>query len=259
MEDANMSDARSLPVTLQLSEFIQRERDRFDTKHNNMFAFSWSEVARYRGYLDIIFGRYTQASRDFMENTKAQQALTKPGTHPMTPEQMRFSEQGAEISARLHLEIESFYLFTKILLDKVARALEFYFGKGRGRSLDSHDDLTKHFPAYAEQKALQLDAPFIALIAKCKKEIADYRDYQIAHEKSPRTTRSTMYSRDGTNVRMLLNQIYPKDTDTQIESASLDTLLPLVDEYVAAVLAFVTQNCDKTALRIEAKRMGNSN
>ena len=35
------------------------------------------------------------------------------------------------LTTRLHLEIESFYLFAKILLDKVAHFVEFYFGPGR--------------------------------------------------------------------------------------------------------------------------------
>jgi len=238
-----------------LSAFINTERARFQNEHNNVFATSWAAVSRYRGYLDMIFERYKQASQDFIENTKAQQALMKPGTHPMTDEQMRLAEQGAEITARLHLEIESFYLFAKIFLDKVAHALEYYFGPGRGLSLDSHDDLTRDLAKYAELKGLTLSSSLSICIQKCKKEISDYRDYQIAHEKSPRTMRGTMYSLDGSDVRMFLNQIYPRSPNVkQIESGTPDALLLLIDEYLSNVLAFVSQNSAKTALKLEERK-----
>jgi|GEM_PF-1690829 len=242
-------------ICLRISAFIDKERNRFENQHNNMFAYSWSAIVRYRDYLNIILERYKTASQDFIQNHKAQQALVRPGNHPMTQEQMKLAQEGAEISARLHLEIETFYLFAKILLDKVVHAIGFYFGPGRGISLDSHDDLSKDLAAYIELKELVSDSSLSDSFQKCKTEISDYRDYQIAHEKSPRTMRGTMFSLDGSNVRMFLGQIYPRETDkNQIESGTPDALLQLIDEHISNVLSFVEKNREKVGLKLEKKK-----
>ena len=57
------------------------------------------------------------------------------------------------MTGQLHLEIESYYLFSKIMLDKIVHALEFYFGQGRKKSLDSHDGLVKNSASYVARKA----------------------------------------------------------------------------------------------------------
>jgi hypothetical protein len=75
-------------------------------------------------------------------------------------------------------------LFAKILLDKIARAIEFYFGTVP----DSHDDFVKHLDRYVRAKDLSLPRGFKQDLQGLKREISDFRDYQIAHEKSPDST-----------------------------------------------------------------------
>jgi hypothetical protein len=110
----------------------------------------------------------------------------------------------------LHLEIESFYLFAKILLDKIAHALEFYFGLGRKKSLDSHDGLVKNFAQYAEVKCLTLPSDFMTIAARLKTDVSDYRDYEIAHEKSPRRMSGTVFDAEG-RMRIVATSLYPTE------------------------------------------------
>src|SRR2546430_13789509 len=196
----------------KLSEFIALERYRFEGKHNNMFAFSFHEVERYYDFLEIIYVRHASAVREYLMAFNAfQQTIDKSsGSHPMTDEQMVLLEKNSRLGNIVQLEIESYYLFAKMLLDKIARALEFYFGKGNKFSLDSHDDLVKCIEEYSTAKDLVLDGNLFTLAKKLKNDISDFRDYQIAHLKSPRTVRGTTV--DG---RMLLTQIYPKENDEQ--------------------------------------------
>lgn len=237
-----------------LLAFISSEPDRFDNEHNNMFAFAFAEVGRYRRYLDVVLQRYLQAGKEFIENTQAMQARTEPGTHPVTPDLQALHDEGARISDSLHQEIETFYLFAKILLDKLARAIEFYFGTVRRRPLDSHDDLTKNLRAYAESKNLQLDPALLVAVDDCRKQVSDYRDHNIAHEKSPRTMRGTLFSHDGGKVRMFLNRIYPSDNDSQVESIPLDELMPILDRCLEKMLDFVVANKERTNLTLEVNR-----
>ncbi len=71
--------------------------------------------------------------KEIFERGKSGDAFTK--------EESAFLDQGPVLFNQLHLEIESFDLFAKIFLDKIANFLEFYFESARGLSLDSHDQL----------------------------------------------------------------------------------------------------------------------
>lgn len=237
----------------KLNEFISSERNRFDNKHNNMFSFAFSQVSRYYGFLLVIQKRHKLASDQFISNFRQFQATMKgaKGSHPMTTEQMHIQAEGAKITTELHLEIESFYLFAKILLDKLTRAVEFYFGSARGLSLDSQDKFCKNIQAYAKGKGLEINAELVQRAEEMKKEISDFRDQQIAHHKSPRTVRGTMFGPDK-ETRMMLSNIYPKPEEKQVESKNIAELLKSTDNYIDEVLKFITANKDKTDLDLKS-------
>jgi hypothetical protein len=234
-----------------LITFVRTERDRFSGQHNNMFAFAFSKITRYSQFVDVILERCNAASARFLENTNAMRATMQEGNHPLTLEQLELFGQGLQLTAVLHLEVESFYLFTKILLDNIARAVEFYFGQARGRPLDSHDDLVKNLPGYAAAKGLtNLPDRLVALAAELKQDVSDYRDYEIAHEKSPRTMKATAFNLDGTGVRIASTKLYPGERDQQKESRPPDEVMLVIAEYLAAVVACITENRDRTALEL---------
>src|SRR5690348_14214209 len=108
---------------MELTEFIQTERNRFENENNNKFAFTFSEITRYFDMIQIIQKRYKKSSQKFIDNTKALQASIQNKSGTFTPAQMQVLSQGRELSLQLHLDIESFYLFAKILLDKIAQSL----------------------------------------------------------------------------------------------------------------------------------------
>jgi hypothetical protein len=234
----------------ELSEFISAHRERFIIEHNNVFSFSFSKITRHWNFLEIIFERYVQTSDAFIENSKALRALTLPGTHRVTEEQAALMLAGSGLTTAVHLEIESFYLFAKIILDEIAHALEYYFGQARGLSLDSHDDLTKNLVAYAKAKGLAIPDEFETSVTNLRKRISDFRDYQIAHEKSPRTMRATIWGPDG-HVRMASNKLYPKEKDQQVDTESLSELKLALEDHVRRVINFIEVNADKTNLKLE--------
>jgi hypothetical protein len=233
----------------KLSEFIGLERERFADEDNNKFAMSFSQISRYSAFLDVILKRYEDASRQLFENTRAFQETFSPGQNPVSSSQMALHEEGVRLTILLHLEIESFYLFAKILLDKIARSLEFYFGQEREKSLDSHDDLVKNFESYAGAKSLTLPTDFMAIAAALKKDISDYRDYEIAHEKSPRRMNATVFDEQGT-MRMAAIRIYPTEKDQQVESKALFELQRDLELYVTRVIELIRSNRAQTKLKI---------
>lgn len=236
----------------ELLEFINTGRNDFSTRHNNLFAFSFSQISRYYEFLKIIQARYHKIATEFIENSKAQQATFQSGTNSVTEEQMQLLNRGREITAVLHLEIESHYLFAKILLDKIARAFEFYFGQSRGLPLDSHDDLVKNIQGYISAKQLTtLRDDVKELMQNLKQCVSDYRDKEIAHEKSPRTMKATMFGHGARNtVWVASTKIYPTEKDKQVESKEIDEVMGLIDKYTSEVVKYIQENKDKTNLEI---------
>jgi hypothetical protein len=234
----------------KLSEFIGSERERFANEDNNKFAISFSQISRYSAFLDVIFKRYEDASRLLFQKAKAFQETLLSGKHPLADDQMALHEESFRLTILVHLEIESFYLFAKILLDKIAHSLEFYFGQGRKTSLDSHDDLVKNFASYAVAKGLTLPADFMTIVATLKKDISDYRDYEIAHEKSPRRLNATVFDEHGT-MRMAAISLYPTEKDQQVESKALHELARDLDAYITRVIELIRNNGAKTKLKTE--------
>ena len=236
-------------ISEKLSELIGLERERFSTRHNNMFAMGFLQLVRYYEFLIIVFDRYKEVSERFVKNTQDLQATIEPGTHESTEDQLALREEARSLTTSLHLEIESFYLFAKILLDKVARGLEFYFGSAQKLSLDSHDDLVKGLERYVEVKRLILPDSFLDMAKQLKKNISDHRDYEIAHEKSPRTLHGTIFNAEG-GTKIASIKLYPKERDQQVETKLLDDLLRELDGYIGKVIELVTTNRDKTNLEL---------
>jgi hypothetical protein len=233
-------------------DFISEHRERFEVEHNNIVSLSFSKVTRHWQFLEIIYQRYIDASEALIANSDAMQAIRQPGPgpHTMTAEQISLMNRGHVLSVAAHLEIESFYLFAKILLDEIAHSFECYFGSARGVSLDSHDNLTKYLAAYAAVKELTILPSFAERTVELKKRISDYRDYQIAHEKSPRTLRGTMWGPDR-RLRMSNNRVYPKASDRQVDTESLEELKNSLEDYIRDLIVLIESNADKTALRLQ--------
>ena len=236
----------------KLSIFIDTERERFVRgKHSNLFAFSFSQIVRYHEFLKIISTRYEKASMEFIANTKTLQKTILPGKSFTSEDELKLSAEGEKLNTILHLEIESFYLFAKILLDKVARATEFYFGQARGLSLDSHDDMSKNFEPYIKTKGLTiLSDELKRLISQLKKDISDYRDKQIAHEKSPRTIKGTAFKLDTGESQIINIKLYPTEKDQQFESKEINQMIWLLEQYICEMVDYISLNRDKTNLEL---------
>ena len=237
-------------IRQELNAFIGSERERFANRHNNMFAFGFSQLIRYHEFLAIVVGRYKRASDVFVASTRELQSTMKRGTHEVSEEQQALHVECQNLTTSLHLEIESFYLFAKILLDKVARALEFYFGQARKLSLDSHDDLVKRLEKYASFKKLVLPDDFLKLARQLKADISDHRDYEIAHEKSPRTLHATAFDSEGV-TKIASIKFSPTARDQQVETKPLDDLMMELGRYIEKMIELVTRNRDQTNLELK--------
>lgn len=153
-------------------------------------------------------------------------------------------------SLKVYLRIETFYVFAKILLDRVAGFIPYYFGPARGIGLSKHSQLEDALPGFAEQKGLTLSPSLIERVNEVAGRVSDYRDTQITHGHSPRTMRGTAYYLNTGEAMIYTRRLYPRDrSESGRRSETPRTLLPLIESYVEEIVAFLDSNREKAHRR----------
>ena len=196
------------------------------------------QLRRYYCFLHVILSRYETESKNMAHHMQKS----------IDSEVVSMEDLEASVVSiyELQLDIESFYLFAKIFLDKIARFIEHYFGEQvRNQPLDSHDDLVKNLEAYSEAKRLNLPDGLMAAAKNLKTRVADPRDYQISHEKSPRTMHGIQLDSDG-HIKLTWHRINPKEVERQgIRTEVLSELLIDVETYISMIVEMIKQNQPK--------------
>jgi len=238
-----------------IDDLIEIERscldaDQFTGVQFTGFATSWQAVARYHTFLTVIVEREAKATEIFSLASKAfRNTPPSPGPY-LTAEQERRLNELDNATDLLHLEIESFYLFAKILLDVVARAIEKYFGPGRACSLDSHHDLIANFAEYAAQKKLDIPTDFIEKARRLREDVSKFRDHEIAHSKRLNRVTGTALTADRRQATMtaVSTVVPPERFKPQASSIHVGELMSAVENYIASAIEIVKTNRGKTNL-----------
>jgi hypothetical protein len=238
---------------VRLEDFIWSHRSRFEIRQDNIFAMSWGKITRRLTFLGLIEERYKALSRAYVENSKASQQLIEPGENRVSHELSAMFEEAQRLSIELHLQIESYYLFAKIILDDITRALEYYFGPARNLALDSHDNFCARLQKYASAKNLVVDPDLHDAALDLKRCISDIRDYQISHEKSPRTATGFSYGGSSSGVRLTISRFFPKESEQghHVQTEDLSKLGQSLGLYINLVIAFIENNQTKTRLALK--------
>ena len=231
-----------------INRFVESERKKFKTPYGDWFSASFGKFIRNYQFLIIIAKRHKDESSEYVQvGQPFMSPAGKPGVHRFTDEEQSRWAEWMSLHYFVHLEIESFYLFAKILLDQVAHALEFYFGQVRNTSLDSHDQLVKHLENFSKGNKLDLPSELMALAGDLKETISDHRDYEIAHEKSPKTVHGTAIY--GNQIGITSFRVYPQsERDQTVQTKPPEELLNKIDQYLNLVMEFFKNNSDRSQL-----------
>lgn len=172
---------------------------------------------------------------------------------PINAEQTRFIRESHQLTNLVHLEIESFYMFAKIFLDKIALFIQNYFGPERGISLISHHKLANNLEKFRLAKDLVYPQGFPQSVIFMKEHICDYRDKQISHLYGQRIIRATSWG-DAKQTKIILAQIYPTETKNEVQAQSSDELLSLmqaIDTYIQYLVTLIESNRAKTRFKLK--------
>jgi hypothetical protein len=193
-----------------------------------------TQVQRYRRFLELLSLQYADSSREYAVCRRAF-FLDDPADAWTLEDQKR----GDELGHLLELQIESFYVFAKILLDKIALSVERHFGSARGLSLGSHDKLVKNLDRYAASQRFGVQDALRQQARTLKLRVSDFRDKSIEHVTSPHVSHGVGLDEDG---RITLTKLRKPAAaaDWQVaESSEITQLLPLLDSYILAVLSLL--------------------
>jgi hypothetical protein len=103
---------------------------------------------------------------------------------------------------------------------------------------------------FAETKGLAIPEGFVKGAASLKKDISDFRDYEIAHEKSPRRMSGTGFSSEG-RATMISTTIYPTEKDQEVSSKVVGDLLRGIEAYIELLVELTRTNPALTRLKAD--------
>jgi hypothetical protein len=238
--------------------YVHTDRERFDERTANILVACGQQLTDLVGYLEIIADDYAAANDDYLDTYGRYEAMrqatikrvgivTSPEQVP--PEELELARKTDAAGQKLYLRVETFYLFAKILLDQLAAFIPYYFGPGRGVKLSKHSQLKAALPVLAEQKCISLPDSLTARIDELTRRISVYRDWNITHGHSPRTFQGMVIDLATGEAKVSTHRLYPRDAaETGQDSETPNTLLPLIENYMIELFAFVATNSDKTGL-----------
>lgn len=245
-----------MPALERVSAFIQVRRRNPDTKTLNILNSSLSSWLRYYQFLSVIKGKYEQINAAYMEavhrqmeqmQKKAQEAGA--GTsQPVAPEEWEEMQRTAKLGTQLHLEIESFYVFANILLDRIASTFRYYFWRKAGWS---HWQLTANLGTICTKKSLKVTSnDWLKMPGELQDQIVAYRNTRVEHVDEPRIHFATVWGPDK-RAKICPIFLYPSQQEAesqQVPSGDLGTILDLLDRYMTAMVDFFEANADKSEL-----------
>jgi hypothetical protein len=252
---ATPSPGRTVSAGAVLNNFFHFERARFDERDGEILAAYAQQLAELVGYLEITANDYEEATvayRAILDRWLPVQEAVKERTggtaftDDLTADELALHDEVGVNGLTVYLRIETFYVFAKILLDRLARLIPHYFGHADGVPLSKHRQLPTALPAFAERKGLTLPPALTEQADELQRRISDYRDKTITHGHSPRTYRGTALSLNTGEAMISTHRLYPeRAADAPRQSETPRTLLPLIENYVDELVAFLSANGDK--------------
>jgi hypothetical protein len=230
-----------------------------DTLTTNILNASLNAWYRYYRFLQILIARYTQTAVAYVEallqeneriwaQAKKADEAGQPATWPVTREELTEMRRMAEIALTLHLEIESFFVFANILLDRVASACRYYFWK---RADWNHWQLTHNLEKVCAKKGLHMpDLGLLKMPSELGAKIVAYRNTRVEHVEEPRLHYATMWGPDK-KPKIYPILLYPTEGEAksmQKPSGDIDEIMALLDHYMTSMLDFFDANAEKSVL-----------
>jgi hypothetical protein len=173
----------------------------------------------------------------------------------VAPETLPFWDELHIARRAVELDIESFHVFAKILLDRWAVFVARYFGAQPGFKHGAHGWLTAgRLAQYAAAKGLTPVPPRLEqLVESLQRRVIGYRNDGIVHGKATNVYRSfSATGLDGVSACIIGVQLpgAPEDAPGPVDSGVPGWLLVEINEYLTAWFIYISENAAKCCVPI---------
>ncbi len=242
--DDPLVDAWFMPA---VGPFVSYQMERLGNRQGNVISFVLMNVGEYRSMLLRVLGRYSPLNDRYLKTVDELTQSLGSGSGEFSPAQQELFNRQLELSSALRQEIETFYVFARILLDKITQATRACFGPGKGMTA-SHRQFMNVFPGYLGARNLSTPAnEFMHLMRDFENRIMDFRDDVIVHEKSPRGMKGLGWNNEERLTYLTYNRLFPRPTDSQIDGRPPPELMDQLETYLDLWTGWLVANQDKTS------------
>lgn len=205
-------------VTKLVEEFIDSARLKAkDRATLSILSGSIGQWRRYYEFLQLVYGRYMQTNNDYVTAEELCMAdyVAKPsGEWQLSPKEMEEFESSRLLSLKLELECESFIIFSKLLLDRIADTFTLYFNLKPSRGNSSFAYLNSGgFKKIIRKLKLKNSDDLEGLLAELYGLVFPYRNKAIEHHSI--SFRKGMSWGSNKKVRLTTGIIYPDFQDQE--------------------------------------------
>ena len=245
------------PTHKQIHDFMQEERSQLQADESNYFALVFGEISKYYEYLSIVWPRYREISKVYVD--AARKAMTRrmaePSgvSRPLTEFELHELELSWQRQTLLHLELESIFIFTSILLDRIASATQYYFGQSSGQ-WRSFEAMMKYFEDYCQNKGLPApSSEMLEVIRWLYKNVSEFRHLLVVHKHENdyrvRLNFATGFSNNGDDEAYFnLGLMYPQGNEVPVILEKPQTILSKLNLFIGLWLTYLKANRTKRNL-----------
>ncbi len=241
-----------------VNSYIISEREQLKgDEQNNYFGVVFGEVLKYYQYLSLVMSRYGPASEQYVASTKERMrknSLKGNGSWVMTPDEIAEYNTHFQQQTVLLFELESFYVFASILLDRISAATQYYFGLGiSGSQWKSFHYMNAYFFDYATAK--NLESPSQNILERIQwlyENVSKFRgDFVVHKDNSDRQVRSMMgigFNNERGGAYFNIGQMYPKDGEVPIIAKKPDEIIGYINTFIIQWIEYLQNNSDSRSL-----------
>ncbi len=235
----------------ELFSFQKAEWDRLSSHSSRDAAAlhgSFGHILRGYRYLELIHERHVPTAKHYKELLSQFIARMDPafegGAITYDDEMATMDADMADLLDVAHVDLETFYLFAKIVLERTAQYVELYFGSEPKLSIRTHDKLRANFSEFAQRRGLVIPDGF-------DDAFAHVHDMVFTHQ-SESATNDARVAQSPSDLMIAHTDKTPgpNGASAGVMRLSLTTgqLLNVVDAYLRTVLELIRANPNRAKL-----------
>ena len=238
------------PLHEDLSAFQSAEWERLSghsAREAAQLHAAFGHVLRGYRYLELIHERHVPTAKRYKELlalifTKMDPAFDG-GAITYDDEMATMDAEMADLLDIAHLDLETFFLFAKTVLDRVAQYIELYFGPEPKLPVRAHEKLYANFSEYSARRGIVIPDGFT-------QAVRDVHDMIFTHQPES-ATNDARVAQSPSDLMIAHTDERPGPNGAhRVTRLSLTTgqLLNVVDAYLRLVLELVRRNPNRARM-----------